>query len=236
MRRVSARLIEYARNVCGLVEADHEETAPGVAHLLISRICPLIETDDEILVAEGTLLRSIYGQPRIVEGYHCSYGLSREYESALFADGLHPAAHDAAGEVRAVELRPHPFFVATLFQPERRALLGKMPPLAATFLRAWSRPARNDTSPRLLAGPETSCRLSCSGLFGMLRGYVQRVAFVLIAPSEVKVRAMPSRRIGVAGAGGFAAGTGCGRQTALDHGLGGDGKLLEKFCPGHPTT
>ena len=84
--------------------------------------------------------------------------------------------------------------------------------------------------------PEASPRgLSCSGLFGMLRGYVQRVAFVLIAPSEVKVRAMPSRRIGVAGAGGLAAGTSCGRQTALDHGLGGGGKLLEKFCPGHPT-
>jgi CTP synthase (UTP-ammonia lyase) len=43
---------------------------------------------------------------------------------------------DAAGEVRAVELESHPFFVATLFQPERKALEGKMPPLVLAFVKA----------------------------------------------------------------------------------------------------
>jgi hypothetical protein len=35
-----------------------------------------------------------------------------------------------------VELAEHPFLVATLFQPERAALLGRLPPLALAFVRA----------------------------------------------------------------------------------------------------
>ncbi len=35
-----------------------------------------------------------------------------------------------------MELQGHPFFVATLFQPERRALLGMTPPLVKAFCEA----------------------------------------------------------------------------------------------------
>jgi CTP synthase (UTP-ammonia lyase) len=45
-------------------------------------------------------------------------------------------AEDRDGEIRAVELDDHPFFVATLFQPERAALQGRVPPLVAAFVRA----------------------------------------------------------------------------------------------------
>jgi len=38
--------------------------------------------------------------------------------------------------VRALELQGHPFFVATLFQPERAALTGRLPPLVAAFASA----------------------------------------------------------------------------------------------------
>jgi CTP synthase (UTP-ammonia lyase) len=40
------------------------------------------------------------------------------------------------GEVRAVELDDHPFFVATLFQPERAALNSRLSPLVTAFVRA----------------------------------------------------------------------------------------------------
>ena len=69
----------------------------------------------------------------------------------------------------------------------------------------------------------------------MLRWYVQGVAFVLTAPSEVEVRTVPAGGIGMAGARGFAAGTGGGGQAALDHGLGGNGELLEEFGSRSPT-
>ena len=79
-------LLEYARNVCGMPEAEHAETNPGAALPLITPLaCSLVERSEEILLAEGGLFRRTYGLPRITEGYHCSYGLNREYESALIS-------------------------------------------------------------------------------------------------------------------------------------------------------
>ena len=56
-----------------------------------------------------------------------SIGLVGDYDKSVPA---HQVAEDEEGEVRAVELDNHPFFVATLFQPERAALAGKSVPLA----------------------------------------------------------------------------------------------------------
>ena len=57
-----------------------------------------------------------------------------EHEKTLFGGSLCVAARDAAGEVRGGELRGHPFFIGTLFQPERRALRGELPPLVRDFI------------------------------------------------------------------------------------------------------
>jgi len=130
-------LIEYARSVCGLSEAAHAETDPGAASPLISPLaCSLVERRDPISLREGTRIRKAYGVSSIDEEYHCRYGLNREYEGRLFGGDLRPTAHDVSGEVRAVELEGHPFFVAVLFQPERRALRGEVPPLVKAFTGA----------------------------------------------------------------------------------------------------
>jgi CTP synthase (UTP-ammonia lyase) len=132
-------LIEYAQNLSGMPEAEHSETDPDAALPLIAPLaCSLVERSEEILLAEGGLLRRAYGLPRITEGYHCSYGLNREYESRLFRDGLQATAHGVNGEVRGVELAGHPFYIGALFQPERRALRGEVPPLVAAFVVAMA--------------------------------------------------------------------------------------------------
>jgi CTP synthase (UTP-ammonia lyase) len=133
-------VIEYARNVCGLRDANHAEADPTSAVLVVSPLsCPLVEESEEIVLQDGGHLRSAYGVERITEGYHCSYGLNHEYESLLFRNGLRPTAHSLHGEVRAVELSSHPFFVATLFQHERRALRGEIPPLVSAFVGSFPR-------------------------------------------------------------------------------------------------
>ncbi|HET6262263.1 MAG TPA: hypothetical protein VFG99_08495, partial [Chloroflexia bacterium] len=43
---------------------------------------------------------------------------------------------DDEGEVRVVELAGHPFFMATLYQPERQALTGVAHPLVNAFVQA----------------------------------------------------------------------------------------------------
>ena len=63
---------------------------------------------------------------------------SRVFEK--FADGIPQrlSAFDEHEEVRVAELpaTAHPFFVGTLFQPERAALRDELPPLVAAFVRA----------------------------------------------------------------------------------------------------
>jgi CTP synthase (UTP-ammonia lyase) len=58
------------------------------------------------------------GADRSVERYHCSYGLDPAYLDKLTQAGVVFSAHDDAGDVRALELPGHPFFLGTLFQPE----------------------------------------------------------------------------------------------------------------------
>ncbi len=129
-------LLEYARNVLGL-EAAHAETAPDAAQPLISRLsCSLVEQRGTVTLAEGSRLRAVYGAAQAEEGYRCNYGLNPAYEPLFRGGPLRVAARDAAGEVRAVELAGHPFFVATLFQPERAALEGAEHPLVTAFVAA----------------------------------------------------------------------------------------------------
>lgn len=136
-------IVEYARNVRGMADADHGETNPEAAQAVISPLsCSLVETTQQITTVEGSHMRTAYGAEKICEQYRCRYGLNAQFQSAIFDDDLWPTAFDENGEIRAVELRSRPFFVATLFQPERRALNGEAPPLATAFVDAMLAAAR----------------------------------------------------------------------------------------------
>ncbi len=136
-------IIEYARNVLGMADADHTETNPTAATPVIARLtCSLVEKTGAVKLVEGSKLRAIYGTAEADEGYHCNYGVNPAFE-VLFAEPsrLRVAARDAAGEVRAIELDGHPFFVGTLFQPERSALRGEVHPLVTAFVNVAARSA-----------------------------------------------------------------------------------------------
>jgi CTP synthase (UTP-ammonia lyase) len=129
-------VIEYARNVLGWADAAHAETSPDTARAVISLLeCSLVEASGVVRFFHGSRIALAYGATEATEGYRCRYGLNAAFRSALLADPLRAAAEDEDGEVRAVELDGHPFFVATLFQPERAALAGKSAPLVAAFVK-----------------------------------------------------------------------------------------------------
>lgn len=130
-------LLEYARNVSGWSDAAHAETDPSSARPVISRLaCSLVEKADRIFLREGSRARRIYQRAEITESYRCNFGLNRDYESAMAGGALEFTGHDAAGEVRIFELKEHPFFMGTLFQPERSALRGESHPLVMAFVDA----------------------------------------------------------------------------------------------------
>ncbi|TVT84070.1 CTP synthase [Pseudomonas sp. H3(2019)] len=133
-------VLEYARNVLGWADAEHGETAPDAIRAVLTPLtCSLVEVADSIRLVEGSLIANAYATTEIREGYHCRYGVNPAFEEQLLTHNLKATGHDSAGDLRAVELSDHPFFVATLFQPERAALAGTLPPLVEAFIKACVR-------------------------------------------------------------------------------------------------
>ncbi|MEU3827444.1 hypothetical protein GT045_12095 [Streptomyces sp. SID486] len=111
-------LLEYARNVCGLTGVAHAENDPGAEDPLIEPLaCSLVGHEAAVTVAPESLAASVIGAARTVERYFCAYGPSRHLDT-LRAHGLRFSGHDEDGHVRMAELPGHPFFLASLFQPE----------------------------------------------------------------------------------------------------------------------
>jgi len=130
-------LLEYARDVLGLPEARHEELSPMAEKPFVSALaCPLIEASGLVRFTPGSLASRVYGKERATEEYHCSFGLNPAYREMLDASGMKVTGEDERGEVRIVELSGHPFFVATLFQPELSAYRGVPHPLVRAFAEA----------------------------------------------------------------------------------------------------
>ncbi|TAH35560.1 MAG: hypothetical protein EYC70_12955 [Planctomycetota bacterium] len=136
-------LIEHARHVLGIADADHEETAPGAGTLVVTRLrCTLWEARGTVRVLPGTRLHAAVGREALDASYTCNFGPNPALRARLEQGGLRVSALDEAGEVRAVERAEHPFFVATLFQPELAALEGRPLPLVEAFVGAAARARR----------------------------------------------------------------------------------------------
>ena len=130
-------LLEYAHSVLGMMGAAHAELDATAPDPLITPLsCALVEQAGEVLLVPGSLLATAYGVTTVLEEYRCRYGLAPRHEGILRSGPLRAVARDKEGQVRAVEMDGHPFFVATLFQPERAALTGKTPPVVRAFIEA----------------------------------------------------------------------------------------------------
>jgi CTP synthase (UTP-ammonia lyase) len=130
-------LLECAESLWGMEGPANAELDPAAATPVIAPLaCALVETSGGVRFAPGSRLANAYRRPSAEEEYHCSYGINTLYRSNLETGPLRATAWDDAGDVRGVELDGHPFFVATLFQPERAALRGVLPPIVEAFLES----------------------------------------------------------------------------------------------------
>jgi CTP synthase (UTP-ammonia lyase) len=130
-------VIEYARDVLGWHDAAHAETDPDAPRRVIAPLtCGLLDGESFVRLVPGSKLATAYGAPETGAEYLCRFGVNPEFRAALVAGPLREAATDEQGDIRAVELDAHPFFVATLFQPERAVLRGKRAPIVGAFVAA----------------------------------------------------------------------------------------------------
>ena len=130
-------LLEVARNVCGLAGAEHAEYDPDAAQpLIVELACSLVGHEQPVHLAPGSLVATIMGTDRTVERYLCAYGLDQRYLDRLRAAGLRFTGADDDGAVRVAELPGHPFYLATLFQPELAGDGSRPHPIVAAFAAA----------------------------------------------------------------------------------------------------
>lgn len=133
-------ILEYARHVLDWPDAMHAESDPGLGRPVIAALeCSLVEARGSVTLAPGSRIARAYAAVTAPTVYRCRYGLNPEFRAALTAGTLRGVAEDERGELRAIELDGHPFFVATLWQPERAALEGQRVPLAEALVDAARR-------------------------------------------------------------------------------------------------
>ena len=115
--------------------AAHAELDPGAADPAIAPLaCSLIGQTRDVTCVPGTRLAAICGSAPFPGFHFCNFGLSGAHVERLEAAGAVIAAHAPDAGVEGFELPGHPFFVATLFQPQMSALEdGTLHPLVRAF-------------------------------------------------------------------------------------------------------
>jgi CTP synthase (UTP-ammonia lyase) len=141
-------LLEFARNVAGLDRASHDETAPGGDQPVVAPLaCSLVGQRRDVRPVPGTRLAQLVGEQPFSGFHFCSYGLNDEYRDALASAGLIISAYADDAGVEGIELPSHPFYMATLFQPQMESLSsGLLHPILGALIEA-GRAARSQLSP-----------------------------------------------------------------------------------------
>jgi CTP synthase (UTP-ammonia lyase) len=131
-------VIEFARNVAGLTDAKHAERAPGQKTLVIDQLtCSLVGQERAVTAVLGTRIHALCGSASFVGFHWCNFGLASVYVERLVAHSLTIAARADDAGVEAIELAEHPFFMATLFQPQIGSLDGRpLHPVLHAFVAA----------------------------------------------------------------------------------------------------
>lgn len=140
-------LIECARNVLGIKDADSAENNSGSKNIVIHPVACAVPDRKanapklsgqipEIRIRPGSYLHSFYKKDVVTEEFFCNFEVNPEFEWAIIEAGFPIVARGEKGEVRAIESPNHRFFIATLFQPQLSSKAGKPHPIILEFLRA----------------------------------------------------------------------------------------------------
>jgi CTP synthase len=139
--------VEYARNVCGIADADSTECAPETANKVIYKLRDLLGVDDlggtmrlgtyRCELKPGSRARALYGEALIDERHRHRYEFNCLFERTLTEAGLEIVGRSDDGKfVEIVELPGHPWYVAVQFHPEFKSKPLKPHPLFAGFIEA----------------------------------------------------------------------------------------------------
>ncbi len=140
-------VIEFARNVCGLREANSREFDPDTPYPVID----IMEDQKDVkqkggtmrlgaypcVIKEGTLAHRAYGETFIMERHRHRYEVNNEYRRLLQEHGMVFSGVSPDGQlVEMMELPNHPHFIGCQFHPELKSRIMKPHPLFVSFVEA----------------------------------------------------------------------------------------------------
>lgn len=139
--------VEFARNVLGLKDAHSTEMNAGTSNPVIS----MMEDQKKIVNMGGTmrlgaydcelvsdsLSASAYGKTHISERHRHRYEFNNDYLEAFEKAGMNPVGKNPeTGLIEIMEVKNHPYFVATQFHPEYKSTVENPHPLFVAFVKA----------------------------------------------------------------------------------------------------
>ncbi len=141
-------VVEYARTVLGIDDAQHAEYGETTAPLVITPLSCSLEWGQtlEIAVDPDSRAGRIYGRRQIWEQFRCTYGLSRAYQARLHEAGLRVVGVDQDGDARIVEIPGHRFYLGTLFVPQLSSTAEQPHPLIVAYVEEARRVASGTSS------------------------------------------------------------------------------------------
>jgi CTP synthase len=140
-------VVEFARNVCGLVDANSGEFNENTPHPVIH----LMENQKSIEKKGGTMRLGaypcvlqddsqafkLYGKKRIAERHRHRFEFNNEYRDLFVGKGMVLSGLSPDGNlVEIVELKEHPWFVGCQFHPEFKSRPTDCHPLFKGFIKA----------------------------------------------------------------------------------------------------
>ncbi len=146
-------VIEYARNVCGIEDADSGEFNELCKNKVIDFMPGQSDSIDKggtlrlgaypCKIADGTTMRRCYGAQSISERHRHRYEFNNSYRERLAAAGLELSGLSPDGRlVETVELSDRDFYVGVQFHPEFKSRPNRPHPLFVGFVSAAAEKAR----------------------------------------------------------------------------------------------
>ncbi|AEH06268.1 glutamine hydrolyzing CTP synthase [Methanothermococcus okinawensis] len=140
-------VIEFARNVCNLKNANSTEFDEETPYPVIDLLPEQREIEEKggtmrlgaypAILKEGTLIHSLYGRTDVYERHRHRYEVNPEYHDILKENGLVISGTSPDGKLAEfIELPNHPYFVATQAHPEFKSRPNKPHPLFDGLVRA----------------------------------------------------------------------------------------------------
>jgi CTP synthase len=154
---MQAAAVEFARNVCGLENANSTEIDLATPHPVIGMITEWLDASGSVeqrgeesdlggtmrlggqrcRLREGSLARKLYGQEIITERHRHRYEFNNHYRDILQKNGMRLSGFSMDEMlVEIIELPDHPWFLGCQFHPEFTATPRDGHPLFTGFIEA----------------------------------------------------------------------------------------------------